>query len=204
MKLPDELSLLHGEEESHETFLQMLHHLSGLMSNRCSTMKSFDRALQEERKLMLQTDEDIQFLHCNSRFLLSLSVQCEKILAKREKESGERLRRDLLAQFRSYQSKSESSASQSADEETGADAKRKVIVDEQRQKRLGEAEKKRLAIVTVMDKLQSHRGPRHLYTLLASYGSRTNQKTAVQAELKFHKHILGLKCPLLKITGSLL
>jgi len=112
MKLPDELSLLHGEEESHETFLQMLHHLSGLMSNRCSTMKSFDRALQEERKLMPQTDEDIQFLHCNSRFLLSLSVQCEKILAKREKESGERLRRDLLAQFRSYQSKSESSASQ--------------------------------------------------------------------------------------------
>ncbi|KAK2139980.1 hypothetical protein LSH36_1525g00036 [Paralvinella palmiformis] len=48
MKLLEELSLLHGEEESHETFLQMLHQLSGLMSDRCNTMKSFDKAFQEE------------------------------------------------------------------------------------------------------------------------------------------------------------
>ena len=59
MKLLEELSLLHGEEESREIFLRMLHQLSGLMSDRCNTMKSFDKAFQEERKLMLQTDEEI-------------------------------------------------------------------------------------------------------------------------------------------------
>jgi len=111
MKLLEELSLLHGEKESHETFLQMLHQLSGLMSDRCNTMKSFDKSIFSRRKLMLQTDEDIQFLHCNAHFLLGLSAQCKNILARREKESGERFGRDLLAQFRLYQSKSESSAS---------------------------------------------------------------------------------------------
>jgi hypothetical protein len=38
MKLLEELSLLHGEKESHETFLQMLHQLSGLMSDRCNCL----------------------------------------------------------------------------------------------------------------------------------------------------------------------
>ena len=83
-----ELSLLPREDDSHETFLQMLHQLSGLVSDRCSTMKSFDRAMQEEKKTLLQTEENIQLDHCNAHFLLGLSAECEKILARREKESG--------------------------------------------------------------------------------------------------------------------
>jgi len=55
-------------------------------------------------------------------------------------------------------------------------AKRKVILYKQRQKKLGEAEKKRQAIVTIMDQLQPHHGPcttpKHIDALLASYGSR--------------------------------
>ncbi|KAK2167017.1 hypothetical protein LSH36_32g02029 [Paralvinella palmiformis] len=96
----------------------------------------------------------------------------------------------------------------SAEEERSAVGKRKVILDKQRQKKLGEAEKKRQAIVTIMDQLQPHHGPcttpEHVDALLASYGSRTNQKIAVQAEIKYNKHVLGLKSHLLKITGSLL
>ena len=88
INLLEELSLLHGEDDSHETFPQMLHQLSGLMSDRCSTVKSFDRAMQKEKKTLPQTEENIQFLHCNAHFLLGLSAECEKILARREKESG--------------------------------------------------------------------------------------------------------------------
>ena len=88
INLLEELSLPPREDDSHETFLQMLHQLSGLVSDRCSTMKSFDRAMQEEKKTLLQTEENIQLDHCNAHFLLGLSAECEKILARREKESG--------------------------------------------------------------------------------------------------------------------
>ncbi|KAK2151298.1 hypothetical protein LSH36_368g05020 [Paralvinella palmiformis] len=60
----------------------------------------------------------------------------------------------------------------------------------------------------IMDQLWPHCGPcttpKYVDALLASYGRKTNQKIAVQAELKYYKHVLGLKFPLLKITGSLL
>ncbi|KAK2142239.1 hypothetical protein LSH36_982g00095 [Paralvinella palmiformis] len=46
--------------------------------------------------------------------------------------------------------------------------------------------------------------PEHVDVLLASYGSRSNQKIAAQTELKYHKHVLALTYPVLKITGSLL
>ena len=96
----------------------------------------------------------------------------------------------------------------SAEAERDAVAKKKVILEEQPQKKLADDEKKCQNIVTIMDQLQPHQGqcttPEDVDALLAAYGSRTNQKTAVHAELKYLIHVLGLKSPLLKTTGSLL
>ena len=93
---------IYSEEEAQENFCRMLQQLSGVMSDRASVMKSFNKALDEERKMLLQSEEGLQFLHCNAHFLLGLSTESEKILAQNEKDSGERLGRDRLPKFHSF------------------------------------------------------------------------------------------------------
>ena len=115
---------------------------------------------------------------------------------------------EQVRQLNLSEKKAPEARKQSAEAERDAVAKRKVISEEQRQKKLADAEKKRQNIVTIMDRLQPHHGPcttpENVDAVLAAYGSRTNQKTAVQTELKYRKHVLGLKSSLLRITGSLL
>ena len=91
MTLLEELSDIYSEEEAQENFCRMLQQLSGVMSDRASVMKSFNKALDEERKMLLQSEEGLQFLHCNAHFLLGLSTESEKILAKNEKDSGSKI-----------------------------------------------------------------------------------------------------------------
>ena len=78
------------------------------MSDRASVMKSFGHALNQERQEMLQTTEELQILHCNAHFLLGIAAECEKGMAKTEKDSGGRYGRDRLPQFRSFKNSSES------------------------------------------------------------------------------------------------
>ena len=58
------------------------------MSDRASVMKSFGRALNQERQEMLQTTEELQILHCNAHFLLDIAAEREKGMAKMEDSGG--------------------------------------------------------------------------------------------------------------------
>ena len=68
--LLQELADVYDTEKVDEVFKGMLKNLSGLMSDRASVMKSFDKAFSEKRKDLLETEEDMEFLHCNAHFLL--------------------------------------------------------------------------------------------------------------------------------------
>jgi len=72
---------------------------------------------------------------------------------------------------------------------------RKTSTGEQKQKRPGDADTKCQTIVRIMDQLQPHHGPcttpEHVDALFATFGSRTNQKIVVRAELKFEKYVTG-------------
>lgn len=110
MQMLEELSDLHPADEAQQSFVRMLLGLSGVMSDRASVMKSFGKRLQDERQVLLQIDEGLDFLHCNAHFLLGLGTDCKKVLANEEKESGERLGRDGLPGFHGYYKASECSA----------------------------------------------------------------------------------------------
>ena len=111
MNLLHELSDLYSEEQAQETFLQLLKGMSAVMSDRAAVMKSFGHALNEERRGMLQTEDELHFLYCNAHFLLGLSSACEKDLKKTEKDSGQHLGRDRLPKFQSFKNSTESSVS---------------------------------------------------------------------------------------------
>lgn len=60
----------------------MLGGWSGVMTDRAAVMKSFDRSLQDERRVLLQTEEGFDFLHCKAHFLLGLATEAKKVLAE--------------------------------------------------------------------------------------------------------------------------
>lgn len=94
MNLLEELSELYPPQETQANFISMLKSLSACMTDRASNMKSFAKELEKERQSLLQTEEELQFLHCNAHFLLGLATEAKKALADLEKEGGERLGRD--------------------------------------------------------------------------------------------------------------
>ncbi|KAK7095511.1 hypothetical protein V1264_006907 [Littorina saxatilis] len=76
-------------EEAQEKFLQLLSGLSTVMSDRAAVMKSYGRALEEERRLLLDTEDGMNFLHCNAHFLLGLASEIKKTLAEEDKTRPE-------------------------------------------------------------------------------------------------------------------
>ena len=93
LQMLEELSGLHTEHEAQQNFLDMLSRLSAVMTDRASVMKSFTQCLQRERQVLLQTEEGLDFLHCNAHFLLGLSSEVRKVLleedeARRENQAG--------------------------------------------------------------------------------------------------------------------
>ena len=110
INLVQELSDIYTKEEAEKTFVELFQCLSGLMSDRASVMKSFGRALNQERQEMLQTTEELQILHCNAHFLLDIAAEREKGMAKMEDSVG-RYGHDRLPQFRSFKISSESATS---------------------------------------------------------------------------------------------
>ena len=109
--LLQELADVYDAEKVDEVFKGMLKNLSGLMSDRASVMKSFDKAFSEKRKDLLETEEDMEFLHCNAHFLLGLSSEGDKVLKEWEKAMAEPLGRDASGKFSSFASSSETSTS---------------------------------------------------------------------------------------------
>ena len=71
--------------EEHVNFAAMLNGLTSVMCDRAAPMKSFVHKLDEERRLLLQTDEGINLLHCNAHFLLGLSSSIKKVLLEEDK-----------------------------------------------------------------------------------------------------------------------
>ena len=103
IQMLEELSELHPGGRDFN-FYHILLGLSGVMTDRAAVMKSFGRKFEEERKELLQTDEGLEFLHCNAHFLLGLGAESRKALAADEKEKGEPLGRDSQPGFFSYNS----------------------------------------------------------------------------------------------------
>ncbi|KAL8580963.1 hypothetical protein ACOMHN_017530 [Nucella lapillus] len=87
-------------------------HIDGTTRNgvKAAVMKSFQKNLEEERRILLHTDEGLDFLHCNAHFLLGLGAECKKVLGQEEKDRGEQLGRDNLSRFSSYSKNTECSA----------------------------------------------------------------------------------------------
>lgn len=104
IQMLEEISDIYSGEDAQQMFVQMLVSLTSIMSDRAAVMKSFARSLQVERRLLLQTDEGLEFLHCNAHYLLGLGVACKNVLTSQEKESGEKLGRDAMPRFSSYKS----------------------------------------------------------------------------------------------------
>ena len=93
-----------------ENFVTMLSKVCATMTDRASTMKSFSRQFDMDRKDMLLTDTSMEFLHCNAHVLLGVSSACDKVLKQTEVDSGEKFGRDKLAAFASFKSAAECSA----------------------------------------------------------------------------------------------
>ena len=47
--------------------------LSAIMTDRAAVMKALGRQLETERRVPLQSEEGLDFLHCNALFLLGVS-----------------------------------------------------------------------------------------------------------------------------------
>ena len=97
-----ELSDIYDSGEANKTFRTMLQNLSGLMSDRASVMKPFDKTFNENRKTLLDIEENMEYLHCNAHFLLGMSTMSEKVLKESEKAKGEKLGRDAASKFSSW------------------------------------------------------------------------------------------------------
>ena len=66
-------------------FKGMLQNLAGLTSDRASVMKSFCKAFSENRKHLLETEQDKEFLHWNAHFLLGLNSERATIIVCHKK-----------------------------------------------------------------------------------------------------------------------
>ena len=108
-----ELSVLNNEEDSKNETRKITQNLVGLMSDRASNMKSAGRLLDEHRAVQLpDTTVQLEFLHCNTHFLLALSSAAEKALVHVTKECGleGNLGREKLTVFNSFSSRSDGSS----------------------------------------------------------------------------------------------
>ena len=83
------------ENDAEQHYKTMLVNMVGLMSDKASVMKSFDRQFDEQRK-QLNTEESLQFLHGNAHFLLGLSNEAEKIV--KDIKKGSKFSRDQASQ----------------------------------------------------------------------------------------------------------
>lgn len=111
----DELSGIYAVgEEQDQVSRSILEKMFGVMSDRCSVNKLFNKQLNQYKKSILGDEYDTHFLFCNAHFLLGLSTACEKKLKEIEarfcSESGKRLGRDELPKFKHWKSGSESAA----------------------------------------------------------------------------------------------
>ena len=78
-----QVSIVHEEEEKQqEVFVEFLQKLQGIMSDRAAVMKCFMGRFDDMRKELLQTEEDLQFLHCNAHVLLGFSTSCDAAMKK--------------------------------------------------------------------------------------------------------------------------
>ena len=111
IKMLDELSFVHEDENPQASFRDILSNLVATMSDRASVMKSYNCALNKKRQEELGTSENIEFLHCNAHFLLGLSSVIEKVLKSIEdslsEAQGTRLGRDSLPLFSRFSNSSE-------------------------------------------------------------------------------------------------
>ena len=96
INLVKELAYVYDEDEIEKSFKAMLTNMTGLMSDRTSVMKSFERKFNETRQKELGQTDNLEFLQCNAHFLLGLSTASEKTMSSVEKEIGEELRSDTV------------------------------------------------------------------------------------------------------------
>ena len=89
LQMLEELSGLHTQHEAQQNFLDTLSRLSAVMTDRASVMKSFTQRLQHEGQVLLQTDEGLDFLHCNAHFLLGLPSEVRKVLLEEDEARRE-------------------------------------------------------------------------------------------------------------------
>ena len=75
------------ENDKEQHYKTMLANMVGLMSDRACVMKYFDRQFDDQRRQLLNTEEWLQFLHCNAHFLLGLSSEADKIVKDMTKGS---------------------------------------------------------------------------------------------------------------------
>ena len=110
--LLQELVAVHDDDDtSMETnFREILTKLNGLMSDRASVNKAFNKAMNEKRSTILNDENlKLEFVYCNAHFLLGLSSEGEKIMKDIEKGIGDgKLGRDRLNTFRNWSSSGES------------------------------------------------------------------------------------------------
>ncbi|KAK6173018.1 hypothetical protein SNE40_016558 [Patella caerulea] len=106
-----ELADVYDVENAEETFQSVLHKLMDLMSDRASVLKSFNSAMEVNRRELLGDDAvQMQFLYCNAHFLLGLSSESEKVLRGLDRTLG-KLGRDCKSNFSGFASAGENSAS---------------------------------------------------------------------------------------------
>ena len=67
---------------------KILGNLTATMTDRAASMKKFGQILQEKKREILQTDEELDFLFCNAHCLLGFADICEKKLKHYEAERG--------------------------------------------------------------------------------------------------------------------
>jgi aubergine-like protein len=107
-----ELADIHGSnpEQVNDNFLTILRRLAGLMSDRASVNKSFNKAINQKRRDILQDDSlQLEFVYCSAHYLLGLSSESEKVMKAIQKEIGDgKLGRDTLAKFKCWSSGGES------------------------------------------------------------------------------------------------
>ena len=97
------------ENDADHHYKTMLANMVGLMNDRSSVMKSFDRQFDDQRRQVLNTEESLQFLHCNAHFLLGLSSEAEHIV--KDITKGRAFGRDQIKAFGHFSNSSETCVS---------------------------------------------------------------------------------------------
>ena len=92
---------------------RILTNLISTMTDRAAVMKSYSRLLNDHRIESLNTDVQLNYLHCNAHFLLALSTAAEKGVAEAEKDKDlhGKLGRDVLPVFTHFNSRSQAASS---------------------------------------------------------------------------------------------